>query len=101
MSNFERISSQIVSAATRKKSQWTETYQINWHDLRNEERMEAATQVHAIVSSQVGALAHSMMEFGCGLDRTSAFVRRVAVQNQLPMSLRIMLLQHLAKHEKG
>ena len=59
------------------------------------ERSEAASQVHAVVFAQLGALAHSMIEFGCGLERSCAFVRRMSIRNQLPSSQRTMLLTHL------
>lgn len=93
MTNFERPSAR--TAKDKKKSEWTEAYKMKWHDLNDQERCEAASQVHALVFAQLGALAHSMMEFGCGLERSCAFVRRMAVRNQLPMSQRAMLLQHL------
>ena len=63
------------------------------------ERHEAASQVHAVVFAQLGALAHSMIEFGCGLERSCAFVRRMAIRNQLPMSQRTILLQHLVERK--
>jgi hypothetical protein len=68
-----------------------------WHDLSQSERNEAASQVHAVVFAQLGALAHSMIELGCGLDRSCAFVRRMSIRNQLPSSHRSMLLAHLLK----
>jgi hypothetical protein len=100
MDNFER-SGGIVSATAKKKSEWTEAYKMKWHDLKNTERYEAASQVHAVVFAQIGALAHSMVEFGCSLERSCAFVRRMAVRNQLPMSQRTMLLQHLIGRGNG
>ena len=78
-----------------RKSEWTESQKIKWYDLSAAERAEASSQVHAVVFAQLGALAHSMMEFGCGLERAVAFVRRMSVRNQLPLSQRTMLLQHL------
>jgi hypothetical protein len=97
MANFERPSAR--TASQKKKSEWTETYKMKWHDLKDQERCEAASQVHAVVFAQLGALAHSMIEFGCGLQRSCAFVRRMSVRNQLPMSQRAMLLQHLMLRE--
>ena len=70
---------------------------MKWHDLTETERSEAASQVHAVVFAQLGALAHSMIEFGCGLERSCAFVRRMAIRNQLPISQRTMLLKHLLR----
>lgn len=89
MSNFDR------EASNANQSEWTETRKMKWHDLTLNERAEAASQVHAVVFAQLGALAHSMVEFGCGLDRSCAFVRRMAIRNQLPISQRTMLLKHL------
>lgn len=68
-----------------------------WHDLTQSERIEAASQVHAVVFAQLGALAHSMIELGCGLERSCAFVRRMSIRNQLPSSQRAMLVAHLLK----
>lgn len=68
---------------------------MQWYDLSPIERTEAASQVHAVVFAQLSALAHSMIEFGCGLERSCAFVRRNAIRNQLPLSQRTILLQHL------
>ena len=70
---------------------------MRWYDLSYEERLGAASQVHAVICAKLGALAHSMIEFGCGLQRSCAFVRRIAIRNQLPTSQRRMLLQHLIK----
>ena len=36
-----------------------------------------------------------MIELGCGLERSCAFVRRMAIRNQLPSSQKTMLLKHL------
>jgi hypothetical protein len=47
----------------------------------------------------VPCLSHSMIEFGCGLEQSCALVRRMAVQNQLPVSQRAMLLEHLVERE--
>jgi hypothetical protein len=92
MSNFERSTRQQTNG---RKSEWTQTRKTKWFDLNYTERIEAASQVHAVVFAQLGALAHSMIEFGCGLHRSCAFVRRMAIRNQLPSSQRTMLLQHL------
>ena len=90
MQNFERSSDTDAG-----KSEWGPVNKLKWHDLNHAERSEAATQVHAVVFAQLGALAHSMMEFGCGIERSCNFVRRMSVRNQLPISQRTMLLQHL------
>ena len=88
-----------MTAHMKKKSEWTENKRMRWHDLKEQERYEAASQVHAVVFAQLGALGHSMIEFGCGLERACAFVRRMAIRNQLPMTQREMLLQHLMGRE--
>ena len=68
---------------------------LEWHDLNHDQRLEAAAQLHAVIAAQLGALAHSMVEFGCGTERACAFVRRMSIRHQLPISTRSLLLQHL------
>jgi len=68
---------------------------VKWHDFAPEQRLEAAAQLHSVVFAQLGALSHSMIEFGCGFSRAVAFVRRSAVRHQLPISQRTALLQHI------
>lgn len=100
MENFEK---QKISKARkiRQNSEWGQVRKTKWHDLNSTERVEAASQVHAIVFAQLGCLAHSMMEFGCGLERASAFVRRSSIRNHLPSNHRMMLLRHLLEaHDK-
>ncbi|GAX24262.1 hypothetical protein FisN_4Lh035 [Fistulifera solaris] len=99
MANFEK---QKISRARqiRQNSEWGQVRKTKWHDLNSVERVEAASQVHAIVFAQLGSLAHSMMEFGCGLERASAFVRRSSIRNQLPSNHRTMLLQHLLEAQR-
>ncbi|KAL7558610.1 hypothetical protein ACA910_019445 [Epithemia clementina (nom. ined.)] len=91
MSNFERS----ARAQRGGDGEYRKSRKIKWHDLSLEERVGAASQVHAVVFAQLGALAHSMIEFGCGLQRSCAFVRRMAIRHQLPSAQRTMLLQHL------
>ena len=98
MANFERSPNHRAVPST---SEWADTKSLKWHDLTHAERSEAASQVHAVVFAQLGALAHSMMEFGCGRERSCAFVRRMSVRNQLPISQRTMLLQHLVGNKDG
>jgi hypothetical protein len=90
MQNFDR-----PERRNKNRSEWRQTRNLRWFDLTHAERSEAASQVHAVVFAQLGALAHSMMEFGCGIERSCSFVRRMSVRNQLPISQRTMLLQHL------
>ena len=99
LSNFEENFNRALSAEAKKRMEWMESHKMRWHDMCEKDRIEAASQVHAVVFAQLGALGHSMIEFGCSLERSSAFVRRMAVRNQLPSSQRTMLLQHLlARH---
>lgn len=100
MSNFEK-QKVAIARKIRQNSEWAQTRKTKWHDLNSTERVEAASQVHAVVFAQLGALAHSMIEFGCGLERSCAFVRRMSIRNQLPSSHRIMLLKHLMAREDG
>lgn len=92
MSNFERRNQMIHSNSDHRGSR---NSMMKWYDLNYEERIGAASQVHAVIFAQLGALAHSMIEFGCGLERSCAFVRRTSIRNQLPSAQRTMLLQHL------
>lgn len=94
MSNFD-LGRKAIGRKVRQKSEWTQQRKTVWHDLSYRERIEAASQVQAVVFAQLGALAHSMIEFGCSLERACAFVRRMSIRNQLPSSQRTMLLQHL------
>lgn len=98
MSNFSR---RITHKKQQKKSssEYAQTRKTKWHDLSYTERIEAAAQVHAVVFAQLGALAHSMIELGCGLERSCAFVRRMSIRNQLPSSQRTMLLTHLMQRD--
>ena len=98
MSNFER--QKRAQAPSGKKSEWAQTHKTKWHDLSYTERIEAAAQVHAVVFAQLGALAHSMIELGCGLERSCGFVRRMSIRHQLPSSQRSMLLKHLIDRNK-
>lgn len=94
MSNFEG-KSVVNRGRGGQKSEWTEMRKKKWFDLSNKERVQAASQVQAVVFAQLGALAHSMIELGCGLERPCSFVRRMSIRHQLPSSQRTMLLQHL------
>eukprot|EP00520_Triparma_pacifica_P006158 CAMPEP_0118638930 /NCGR_PEP_ID=MMETSP0785-20121206/3958_1 /TAXON_ID=91992 /ORGANISM="Bolidomonas pacifica, Strain CCMP 1866" /LENGTH=802 /DNA_ID=CAMNT_0006530235 /DNA_START=77 /DNA_END=2481 /DNA_ORIENTATION=- len=66
-----------------------------WHDLLPNQRIKATTQVQGIVAAQLTALAHSMIEFGCGFERACKFVRRMCVRYQLSIEERKLLLIHL------
>ena len=66
-----------------------------WHDLLPNQRIKATTQVQGIVAAQLTALAHSMIEFGCGFPAASKFVRRMSVRYQLSLEERKILLIHL------
>jgi len=95
MSNFERDSDKIVTEENKERSEWTEMNKTKWHDLTEVERYEAACQVNAVVFAQVSAMSDSMFEFCRSLGKTSAFIRRACVKNQLPVSQRTTLLRHL------
>lgn len=73
---------------------------MKWHDLSYKERADAASQIHSVVFSQLGALAHSMVEFGCSVEQACSFVRRLSVRHQLPLSQRSLLLSHLTNGDK-
>ena len=76
---------------------------IKWHDLAPSEYADAAAQVHSVVFAQLGTLAHSMLEMddgsGNGLLRACDFVRRLSIRYQLPLNLRITLLNHLQNNK--
>eukprot|EP00957_Ditylum_brightwellii_P210226 15364694-Ditylum_brightwellii.AAC.1 len=55
-------------------------HKIRWYDLGVDERSLAASQVYAVVFAQLGALAHSMVEFGCDIKQACAFVRPLIVR---------------------
>jgi len=85
----------VPSLRRDRDSDATERRQRKWYELNGQERAEAASQVHAVIFAQLGALSHSMLEFGCEQSVAIAFVRRLSIQHQLPLSQRTMLLQHL------
>lgn len=89
----------VIMRVRVKKSVATKGNKMKWHDLRPIDRVDAAAQVHAVIFSQLGALAHSMVEFGCSVKKACQFVRRLSVRHQLPLSQRAMLLNHLMKNE--
>jgi hypothetical protein len=97
MHNFERDSCSSMTLENKERSEWTETHKMRWHDLTEVERYQAASQVNAVVFEQVRAMTDSMLEFCGNKEKTSAFVRRVCVKNQLPMSQRIVLLRNLTE----
>ncbi len=76
---------------------------IKWHDLAPSEYADAAAQVHSVVFAQLGTLAHSMLEMddsGSGsIARACNFVRRLSIRYQLPLNLRITLLNHLQSNK--
>ena len=74
---------------------------MKWHDLLPQQREMATTQVHDIVAAQLGALAHSMIEFNCGMEKTERFVRRLSVRYQLPIETRRLLLEHIHSAKLG
>ena len=105
MSNFERPAAtaeqnsnvDLSDAARRGEGSPSHSRRVRWYDLTPDERSDAASQVHAVVSAQIGALAHSMAEFGCATGQACAFVRRLSIRHQLPLGQRSMLLRHLLR----
>lgn len=88
----------MVRVRVRKRAA-NKSHKMRWHDLRPNDRADAASQVHAVIFAQLGALAHSMVEFGCSVEKACHFVRRLSVRHQLPLTQRSMLLDHLLKRE--
>mmetsp|Transcript_29225 Transcript_29225/g.69586 ORF Transcript_29225/g.69586 Transcript_29225/m.69586 type:complete len:902 (+) Transcript_29225:312-3017(+) len=70
---------------------------LKWHDLDPHEYAGVASQVHSVVFAQLGTLSHSMLEMDIGVKTACSFVRRISVRYQLPLSLRITLIQHLIR----
>ena len=96
LSNFERNSQEPMTTENKERSEWTEAQKTRWHDLTEVERYQAASQVNSVVFAEVSTMTDSMLELCANKEKTSAFVRRVCVKNQLPMSQRIALLGHLS-----
>jgi len=91
----DETTSSLPSVRRDRDSDSNERRQRKWYELNGHERAEAASQVHAVIFAQLGALSHSMLEFGCDQAVAVAFVRRLSIQHQLPLSQRSMLLQHI------
>ncbi|EJK54853.1 hypothetical protein THAOC_25480, partial [Thalassiosira oceanica] len=91
---------------------------LKWHDLDPHEYAGVASQVHSVVFAQLGTLSRefkgsssllknfgltvlfcldSMLEMDIGVKTACSFVRRISVRYQLPLSLRITLIQHLIR----
>ena len=87
----------VVMRVRVRKNETTKGNKMRWHDLRPIDRIDAAAQVHAVIFAQLGALSHSMVEFGCKVEKACHFVRRLSVRHQLPLLQRAMLLEHLQK----
>mmetsp|Transcript_64053 Transcript_64053/g.176987 ORF Transcript_64053/g.176987 Transcript_64053/m.176987 type:complete len:98 (+) Transcript_64053:943-1236(+) len=64
-----------------------------WHELGPDAARDAVLRVHNIVFSQIGAYAHSMVEFGCKRGKARQFVRRLCSAYQLGEEQRHMLLK--------
>lgn len=73
----------------------TVPYPMAWHDMDREKRQETVIRVHSIIFSQVMAIAHSMLELGCGKPMIREFVYRMCVIHQLSESQRQQMLVHL------
>jgi len=98
---FRCISDALTKSSVLRSFQETEDAILEWHDLNRNQRYEATAQLHAVISAQIGALAHSMVEFGGGTEGACAFVRRMSIRHQLPISKRTLLLQHLVSRGKS
>ena len=72
-----------------------------WHDLPDSSRLDAAQQVQEIVLAQLAALSHSMLEFGCGAERTEGFLRRMGVRYQVGKEGREQLLLHIGERGRS
>ena len=66
-----------------------------WHSLSAEEIQDAVLRVHNVVFSNVGAYAHSMVEFGCSVELAQHFVARICSIYQLQEDQRESLLKML------
>ena len=96
LSTFERDPQHEISTENKERSEWTEAPKMRWHDLTEVERYQAASQVNSVVFAQVSTMTDSMLELCGNSEKTSVFVRRVCVKNQLPISQRMALLRHLS-----
>jgi len=65
---------------------------VLWHDMGSAEQRDAVLRIHNIVFSQVGAYAHSMLEFGCKPTLARKFVSRLAATYELAEDQKDMLL---------
>lgn len=71
-----------------------------WHDAGAEARADVVGRVHNTVFSNVGALAHSMLEFGAPVEDAREFVLRASEQYGLPEEMEHLLLEHVARREQ-
>lgn len=74
---------------------------VKWHELGPDAARDAVLRVHNIVFSQIGAYAHSMVEFGCPRRQARLFVCRLSAAYQLSEDQCQMLLglPHLLEDE--
>ena len=70
-------------------------HSVRWYDMRERERNEAVKRVHDVLTSQVMAVEHSMLELGCDQKLVREFVYRMCSMHQLGEGQRHMLLHHL------
>jgi hypothetical protein len=66
-----------------------------WHAMTPDEMRDAVLRVHNIVFSNVGAYAHSMLEFGCDAAMARKFVLRICHIYQLQEDQRESLVRML------
>mmetsp|Transcript_20644 Transcript_20644/g.24438 ORF Transcript_20644/g.24438 Transcript_20644/m.24438 type:complete len:669 (-) Transcript_20644:123-2129(-) len=65
---------------------------VAWHDMTPLEQRDSVLRIHNIVFSQVGAYAHSMLEFGCKPSLARMFMLRLASTYELAEDQKDMLL---------
>jgi hypothetical protein len=70
-------------------------YPVRWYDMQERERKEAVKRVHEVLTSQVMAVEHSMLELGCDQKLVREFVYRMCALHQLGEGQRHLLLNHL------
>ena len=70
-------------------------YEQPWYELSRDGRVNCVRRVHEVVFSQVMAITHSMMEFGCPVHDVREFLYRVCTVHQLGEAHRQQLWAHL------
>ena len=76
-------------------------YPKRWYDMEESDRNQAVKRVHDVLTSQVMAVEHSMLELGCDQKLVREFVYRMCAIHQLGESQRHMLLNHLQTRSRS